>query len=312
MLLKRFATLAGLALTAAAALAQPIPEQLELVKVTDRVYSAIGATAPGTYENHGHNNNLSVVVGSEGVVVFNGGDNYKLAESFHNAIKRITDQPVTYVANENAQGHSMLGNSYWRDQGVPIIAQDHAVEEFSAHGEAKLARMKVRSKDKAEGTYVAVPDISFTDRYELDIGDLTVQLLYFGAGHAPGDIALWVPEEQLLITGDLGFHQRLLAVFEDTDVGAWIESFDKMTRQLAPAIVIPGHGEPTTIDVVEKETRGYLVFLRDSVSRILEQGGGLDDAYNLDQSQWSYLDTFEELAAKNAGRVYQDLEFDFF
>ncbi|MFO7527301.1 MAG: hypothetical protein R6W86_00640 [Marinobacter sp.] len=30
---------------------------------------------------------------------------------------------VNYVVNENAQGHSMLGNSYWRDQGLPIIAQ---------------------------------------------------------------------------------------------------------------------------------------------------------------------------------------------
>ncbi len=81
---------------------------------------------------------------------------------------------------------------------------------------------------------------------------------------------------------------------------------------LDPEIVIPGHGEPTTIDVVTKETRGYLVFLRNAVIEILEQGGGLDDAYNIDQSQWSYLDTFEELAGKNAGRVYQDLEFDYF
>ncbi|MDO3722180.1 MBL fold metallo-hydrolase [Marinobacter sp. chi1] len=312
MSLSRLVAVLALTLLVLPVSAEPIPEKLELVKVTDRVYSAIGATAPGTYDNHGHNNNLSFIVGEEGVVVFNGGDNYKLAQSFHNAIKSITDKPVKYVANENAQGHSMLGNSYWRDQGVPIIAQDFAVDEFAHHGEAKLARMKARNKDKGEGTYVAVPDISFTDRYELDLGGLAVELLYFGAGHAPGDIALWVPEEKLLITGDLGFHQRLLAVFEDTAVGAWIDSFDKMTEQLDPVIVIPGHGEPTTIDVVEKETKGYLVFLRDSVIEILERGGGLDDAYALDQSQWSYLDTFEELAAKNAGRVYQDLEFDFF
>ncbi|WP_152206602.1 hypothetical protein [Marinobacter changyiensis] len=78
--------------------------------------------------------------------------------------------------------------------------------------------MQRRNEEKAEGTYVAVPDIGFQDRY---------------------DLALWLPDEKLLITGDLGFHQRLLAVFEDTD-------------------------------------------------------------------------TFEELAGKNAGRVYQDLEFEYF
>lgn len=293
-------------------IANDIPEQLELTKVSDRVYSAIGATAPGTYENHGHNNNLSFIVTAEGVVVFNGGDNFLLAESFHNSIRSITDKDVKYVVNENAQGHSMLGNSYWRDQKVPIIAQNEAIKEFKHQGDAKLASMQRRNKEKGEGTYVAVPDIGFEDRYELDMGDVKIELHYFGPGHAPGDLALWIPEEKLLITGDLGFHQRLLAVFEDTDTGSWVESFDKMTAQLDPDIVIPGHGEPTTIDVVTKETRDYLVFLRNAVIEILEQGGGLDDAYNIDQSKWSYLDTFDELAGKNAGRVYQDLEFEYF
>ncbi|HEY9120065.1 MAG TPA: MBL fold metallo-hydrolase, partial [Marinobacter sp.] len=293
-------------------IANDIPEQLELTKVSDRIYSAIGATAPGTYENHGHNNNLSFIVTEKGVVVFNGGDNFLLAESFHNSIRSITDKDVKYVVNENAQGHSMLGNSYWRDQKVPIIAHNEAIKEFKHQGDAKLASMQRRNKEKGEGTYVAVPDIGFEDRYELDMGDVNIELHYFGPGHAPGDLALWIPEEKLLITGDLGFHQRLLAVFEDTDTGSWVESFDKMTAQLDPDIVIPGHGEPTTIDVVTKETRDYLVFLRNAVIEILEQGGGLDDAYNIDQSKWSYLDTFDELAGKNAGRVYQDLEFEYF
>ncbi|MBW0146161.1 MBL fold metallo-hydrolase [Marinobacter arenosus] len=287
-----------------------VPEHLELTKVSDRVYSAIGATAPGTYENHGHNNNLSFVITEKGVVVMNGGDNYLLARALHHSIRRVTDKEVAYVVNENGQGHAMLGNSYWRDKGVPIIAHESAIEEFRDHGDIKLAAMQNRNREKAEGTYVAVPDIGFSDQYVLDMGDVTIELRYFGPGHSPGDIALWIPDEKLLITGDLGFHQRLLAVFDDTDTGAWIESFDRMS-QLNPERVIPGHGEPASLDIITKETKGYLVFLRNSVIDILERGGGLDEAYNLDQSQWSYLDTFDELASKNAGRVYQHLEFDF-
>jgi len=81
--------------------------------------------------------------------------------------------------------------------------------------------------------------------------------------------------------------------------------------ELNPAIIIPGHGAPTTLEVLDRETRGYLVFLRDAVIEILERGGGLDEAYSIDQSDYAYLDTYEELAAKNAGRVYQHLEFDY-
>ena len=83
------------------------------VEVIPHVFSAIGATAPPTYENSGHNNNLSFVVTDEGVVVVNGGASARLAAALHEEIKAVTDQPVKLVVNENGQGHAMLGNSYW-------------------------------------------------------------------------------------------------------------------------------------------------------------------------------------------------------
>ncbi|HSG56666.1 MAG TPA: MBL fold metallo-hydrolase, partial [Paracoccaceae bacterium] len=49
------------------------------VEVIPHVWSAIGATAPPTYENAGHNNNLSFVVTGDGVVVVNGGASARLA-----------------------------------------------------------------------------------------------------------------------------------------------------------------------------------------------------------------------------------------
>ena len=44
------------------------------VEVIPNVWSAIGATAPPTYENTGHNNNLSFIVTGDGVVVEEGLD----------------------------------------------------------------------------------------------------------------------------------------------------------------------------------------------------------------------------------------------
>ena len=80
------------------------------VEVIPGVWSAIGATAPPTYENTGHNNNLSFIVTGEGVVVINGGAAYILAEALHREIKAVTDQPVVLAFNENGQGHAILGN----------------------------------------------------------------------------------------------------------------------------------------------------------------------------------------------------------
>jgi len=84
-------------------------------EVIPGVWSAIGATAPGTYENSGHNNNLSFIITDAGVVVVNAGDNYLLAQSLHEEIKKRTDKPVKYVVLENGQGHAMLGSKYWKE-----------------------------------------------------------------------------------------------------------------------------------------------------------------------------------------------------
>ncbi len=65
------------------------------------VYSAIGATAPPTYENSGHNNNLSFIITGAGVVVINGGGAYVLAKALHDEIRALTDEPVVLVVNEN-------------------------------------------------------------------------------------------------------------------------------------------------------------------------------------------------------------------
>ena len=90
------------------------------VEVAPGVWSAIGATAPPSYENSGHNNNLSFIVTGSGVVVINAGDNFLLAQALHQEIKAVTDQPVKYVVLENGQGHAMLGSNYWQEQGAVV------------------------------------------------------------------------------------------------------------------------------------------------------------------------------------------------
>ena len=74
--------------------------------------------------------------------------------------------------------------------------------------------------------------------------------------------------------------------------------------------MIPGHGHPTNMAQVTRYTHDYLVYLRGKIGAHLDAGGDLTDAYYVDQSPYKGLDTFEELATKNAGRVYEAMEFE--
>ena len=278
-------------------------------RVADGVWSAIGATAPGSYANSGHNNNLSFIIGETAVLVVNAGDNYLLARALHDEIRKITSLPVKAVVLENGQGHAMLGSSYWQEQGVPIIAHVDAAREIEEYGNEVLERMRLRNGEKAQQTRLVSPDETFDDRLEIDLGGLRVELLYLGPAHSPGDIAVWIPGRKIVISGDLAFHQRLLPIFEHTDTAAWIETWDSFAA-LSPEIVIPGHGDPTDLDEVTRYTRDYLVYLRGKIAEVIDDGGDLQQAYAVDQSPYAHLDTFHELARLNADRVFRAMEFE--
>ncbi|MEL6169728.1 MAG: MBL fold metallo-hydrolase [Pseudomonadota bacterium] len=280
------------------------------VEVIPHVWSAIGATAPPTYENSGHNNNLSFIVTGDGVIVVNGGAAYLLAKALHHEIKVVTDQPVRLVINENGQGHAMLGNAYWAEQGVPILAHVDAAHEIETRGHQILENMKRYNRDKADGTVVAPPTDTFEDRREIEMGTFRIEVLHLGPAHGPGDTQVWLPEQGLVIAGDMAFHERMLPIFEDTIVLDWIETWEADFEALNATYVIPGHGHPTNMEQVRRYTRDYLVYLREEIGAHLDAGGSLADAYYIDQSPYALLDTFEELARRNAGRVYEQMEFE--
>ena len=309
--------LASVTLTGLVSASEDIPDQYpgsilysKPVEVIPHVFSAIGATAPPTYENSGHNNNLSFILTGEGVLVVNGGASYKLAEALHNEIKAITDQPVRLVVNENGQGHAMLGNSYWKEQGVKIVAHEDGAHEFEERGFQILEAAKRRQREKAEKTILVAPDETFTESYKVDFGNFPIEVLDLGPAHSPGDVVVWLPEQKLVIAGDMAFHERLLPIFPETDTAAWVEAWDANFEPIGAVYVIPGHGHPTNMAQVRRYTKDYLVYLRGKIREHLDNDGSLADSYYVDQTPYAHLDTFEELATKNAGRVYEQMEWE--
>jgi len=278
-------------------------------KVAEGVWSAIGATEPPSYENSGHNNNLSFIVSNNGVLVVNAGDNYLLARALHEEIKAITDQPVKFVVLENGQGHATMGSAYWKEQGANIIAHVGALAELQSHGDAILERVLRRSRDKGMGTALVLPDETFEDRKVIQMGDQRIELLHLGPAHSPGDISVWLPQQKVVIAGDIAFHQRMLPVFEYTDTAAWIETW-KNFEALGAEIVIPGHGTPTDMATVTRYTRDYLLDVRGQISTLIEGGGSLEDVHTVDQSAYRHLDTYDELSRLNASTIFRAMEFE--
>ena len=138
-------------------------------------------------------------------------------------------------------------------------------------------RIQNRRRDKSLGTKLVKPDIIFEKDWIIEPRSEQIEASYLGPAHDPGEIVLWLPQQELVITRDLAFPERLLPFFQDTDTagykpGITPESLDGNT-------VNPGQGVPIVISEVRKYTVDYLLYMRQEVERILEEIGGLEEAY---------------------------------
>ena len=285
---------------------------LQSVKVAPDVYVVVGDLAGQTYENDGLNNNLGFVVSDTGVLVIGSGPSLRVARALHAAIQKLTTQPVKWVVNGGSQNHYWQGNSYFKSLGAALLASNEGERVMRELGAQQLDANKTLLKEKAEGTVLAYPTELIADRRELKLGKTTVQLLYVGPAHTPGDLAVWLPQQKILFAGDVVYTERLLAVIPIGNTAHWVQAFDKLMA-LNPKTIVPGHGRPTTVEVARRDTRDYLSFLLVEAKRILDAGGSLQDAVEkVDQSRFRSLFNYDLLALRNMNQVFQEVERDAF
>jgi cyclase len=120
-----------------------------------------------------------------------------------------------------------------------------------------------------DGIELALPTTLFDTRYELNLDDAEVHLIYVGPCHQVGDTIIHVPKEGVVFAGDVIF--RLC-----TPMG-WVGTYDKWFQgldlivQLNPAVIVPGHGPLCGIDGAT-EMKAYLQYLRDESKQCFDAG----------------------------------------
>jgi len=287
----------------------PIPKA---VKVAEGVYTVVGSMIWHNPSNFGLNNNLAFVIFEDGVFVFNAGANSALAYSLHQQIKRVTDKPVKWVAVENNQGHAYLGASYWVDVGVKhLYSSEMANEQFNVGFDSIKAEWSERVGRNITKSVRNVSDkfTTYVDELVIDVGGgEKVHLKDFGPGHTPASTSVHVPSRKVLLTGDLGFNERMPVFFKYTDSFAWQESYEAMMANIPEdTVVVPGHGTATDMATLKKQTFDYIVYLHKEITKIADADGTVEEALALDQSMYKERPVFEQAAENNARHVYIEI-----
>ena len=115
---------------------------------------------------------------------------------------------------------------------------------------------------------VRPPSQTFSGRLDLAIGDRIVTLLELGPAHTDGDTVVYVPDAEVVFTGDLLFSDRTPVVWADYD--NWIAACDRILV-LGARVLVPGHGPVTNASGL-RDQRRYLVYVRDEARKRFDAG----------------------------------------
>jgi glyoxylase-like metal-dependent hydrolase (beta-lactamase superfamily II) len=145
---------------------------------------------------------------------------------------------------------------------------------------------------EAPGAVVVPPTVTVTDRMTLTRGKRTIEILHLGAGHTPEDLVVHLPQERLVITGDLlALPVPLIgSTSRPLEFGATLQKL----VALKPAVLIPGHGNVVrTLDHVQLEIR-MLASLVDQVKAGVSRGASLPEvrkSVNLSEFETAFCGT---------------------
>lgn len=283
--------------------------QMEVQKIDDNVYALVGELDQRSPENFANNSTHGVVVTDEGVLLIDAGGSYKGAMQIHQQIKAITDKPVKYVINTGGQDHRWLGNSYFKALGAQIITSEIALQDHKDRTKYHFNRLNELIGESLKGTTEVYADITFKDKMQLSFGGMDFILMHEGPAHTVGDLFVWMPEKKIIFSGDIVFNDRALGPGPAQNIKNWIKVFDKMIS-FGPQTIVPGHGYAAGPHKAKKDTYDYLVFLQESVASIIDEGGDVHDAIQIDQSRFSYLKVFDRISKRNVQSVFNQMEFD--
>lgn len=189
----------------------------EVQKLSESVYAAIATPGGKAVSNSGF------IVNDSEVVVIDSHISPEMARLLLDEIRKVTVKPIRYLAVTHKHRDHVGGTTAF-GLGVEIISHENARAAMAA--------------DTAPA--FRVPTVTFNKKLVFHRPGRTIELLYSGRGHTDGDIAVWLPEEKILFTGDLYFNGSA-GVMRDAFLRDWVATLEEL-RFLSAQTVVRGTG----------------------------------------------------------------------
>jgi cyclase len=247
-------------------------------------------------------NNAGCIVGSRSATVVDATGTEARARAWRAAVSSVTSHPVTSLINTHHHADHTNGNFMFAP-GTAIIGHELCREEVIRAGQFPRTSPLFPGTDFGECPPTP-PTITFSERLNVYVDDLEIELHYVGPAHTTNDVVAWIPSRRLLFAGDILFNGGTPFMMFGSLAGS-LEALDRI-EALGPETIVPGHGPVCGPEVVGN-VRRYLEFIRDNAKRGFEAGAEpAAVAKDLDLGEFAALTDCERLVP-NLHRAYLEL-----
>lgn len=230
------------------------------------------------------------------------GDVYLFYDNLHTSVFMVTDEgviatdPITPAAAQwlNDEIEQRFGQSveyviYSHDHF------DHVSGGAAFEGATIIAHANARAPIAASEHPIAMPNITFDDQLNVELGGKRVELFHLGPGHSESMIFMRFPEEGILFVVDaLELGMVPFRDFPGDDIGGILSSLSALA-DMDFEIIVAGHS--LALDHVPVGTPDELVRFRDYIATLMQRV----------ESELASGKSVEEIKAVVTMAEYQDL-----
>lgn len=240
----------------------------ETVKVSDHVWAIMGFP------------NIAIVVGNRASLVVdtglgpaNGATIARVAAKLASGNQKLF-LTTTHFHPEHAAGDAGF------PAGTILIRNAVQQHEMELHGKEMVDMFASRSPKQKEllaNATLRTPDVIYDSEAKVDLGGVTVRLLWFGGAHTKGDELALVEPDRTLVSGDVVQNKVVPNIYGDGGTpSSWLAVLDKIAA-LNVLHVLPDHSAPGDGSLVAMEKK-FIGDLRSSALDLKKKGMSADDA----------------------------------
>jgi glyoxylase-like metal-dependent hydrolase (beta-lactamase superfamily II) len=227
--------------------------------------------------------NSGVIVGDDCCMVIDAQATPAMAKDVIARVRAVTDKPIRYVVLSHYHAVRVLGASAYGAQGV--VASDATYRLILERGQedwdSEYGRFPRLFRDAGSIPGLTWPNLTFEGEMSVFLGKREVKLIRLGAGHTAGDIVAWVPDAEMMFSGDLvEYHSACYC--GDAHLREWPLTLE-MIRDFDPKALVPGRGDAlqgrATVREAIAMTRDFVNTLYGTAELAVARGRSLKETF---------------------------------